>query len=135
MKRTYRDDLLYPELSYQIIGVLFEVSNTLGHGFQEKDFQKAIVTLFKKLGIKFNEQVLVKIKINDTVIRKGKLDFIVDDKIILEIKKGEKFLKDNIDQTYRYLKMTGLKLGILANFTSKGLMYKRIVNIRNSLNS
>jgi len=77
----------------------------------------------------------VEIKIGDTIIRKGKSDFIVDDKIILEIKRGEKFLKDNIDQTYRYLKMTGLKLGILANFTSKGLMYKRIVNIRNSKNS
>ena len=65
-------------------------------------------------------------------VKKGYAYFIIDEKIILEIKKGDSFRKNNIDQLYSYLKMTGLKLGILANFTSKGLLYKRIVNIRNS---
>lgn len=65
------------------------------------------------------------------MIAKGYADFIIDGKIILEIKKGDSFRKSNIDQLHSYLKMTGLKLGILANFMSKGLLHKRIVNIRN----
>ena len=131
-KRVIKGDLLYPELSYQLIGILFDVHNTLGYGYLEKYYQKAIAALFKKLKIPYREQVLVEIKVGDEVIAKGYADFIIDEKIILEIKKGDSFRKNNIDQLYSYLKMTGLKLGILANFTSKGLLYKRIVNIRNS---
>ncbi|MEK6615499.1 MAG: GxxExxY protein [Bacteroidota bacterium] len=132
MKKILKDDLLYLELSYQIVGILFEVYNTLGYGYQEKYYQKAISALLKKLKINFREQVLVEIKIGDEIIAKGYADFIIDEKIILEIKKGDSFRKNNIDQIHSYLKMTGLQLGILANFTSKGLLYKRIVNIRNS---
>ena len=131
-KRVIKGDLLYPELSYQLIGILFDVHNTLGYGYLEKYYQKAIAALFKKLKIPYREQVLVEIKVGDEVIAKGYADFMIDEKIILEIKKGDSFRKNNIDQLYSYLKMTGLKLGILANFTSKGLLYKRIVNIRNS---
>jgi len=131
-KRVTRSDLLFPELSYQLIGALFDVHNTLGSGYQEKYYQKAIAALLKKLKIPFREQVLVEIKVGDELIAKGYADFLIDEKIILEIKKGDSFRKNNIDQLHSYLKMTGLKLGILANFTSKGLLYKRIVNIRNS---
>ncbi|OFY87907.1 MAG: hypothetical protein A3F72_03160 [Bacteroidetes bacterium RIFCSPLOWO2_12_FULL_35_15] len=124
--------MLYPELSFQVVGVLFEVSNTLGYGYLEKYYQKAIAALLKKSNINFKEQVKVEVIIGDEIIAEGRADFIIDEKIILEIKKGDSFRKDNIDQLHSYLKMTGMELGILANFTSKGLLYKRIVNIRNS---
>ena len=132
VKKLLNEKLLFPELSYQIVGVLFEVHNTLGYGYQEKYYQKAISALLAKLKIDFKEQVLVEIKIGDQIIAKGYADFIIDGKIILEIKKGDSFRKNNIDQVFSYLKMTGLELGILANFTSKGVLSKRIVNIRNS---
>jgi len=127
-----KENLLYPELSFQVVGVLFEVSNTLGYGYLEKYYQKAIAALLKKSNINFKEQVKVEVIIGDEIIAEGRADFIIDEKIILEIKKGDSFRKDNIDQLHSYLKMTGMELGILANFTSKGLLYKRIVNIRNS---
>ena len=130
-KKLIKKDLLYPELSYQIIGILFEVYNTLGYGYKEKYYQASITALLKSLGVKFKEQVLVEIKMGGEAIAKGFADFIIEEKIIVEIKKGDSFRKDNIDQVSSYLKMTGLQLGILANFTSKGLLYKRIVNIRN----
>jgi GxxExxY protein len=132
-KKIIKKDLLYPELSYQIIGILFEVYNTLGYGYKEKYYQASIAALLKSLGLKFKEQVSVEIKMGGAAIAKGLADFIIEEKIILEIKKGDSFRKDNIDQVNSYLKMTGLQLGILANFTSKGLLYKRIVNIRNSI--
>jgi len=132
MNKIIREDLLYPELSFQIVGILYEVSNTLGYGYLEKYYQKAIAALLKKSMIEFKEQVKVKVKIGGEIVAEGRADFIIADKIILEIKKGDSFRKNNIDQLHSYLKMTGIKLGILANFTSKGLLSKRIVNIRNS---
>lgn len=58
------------------------------------------------------------------------LDFLIENKIVLELKKGDRFSKKDIEQVYAYLKVTGLKLGIIANFTGKGVKFKRIVNIK-----
>jgi len=124
-----RKDLLYPELSYQIIGILFDVSNDMGYGYQEKYYQKAVSEKLKESNINFKEQFPINIVFNDNRIGRYFLDFLIEDKIILEIKKMDKFLKGNIDQTYAYLKSTNLKLGILANFTKKGIQYKRIINL------
>lgn len=124
-----REDLLYPELSYQIIGVLFEVYNKLGPGYQERYYYQAIQAAFKELNLPYQAQVKIKILFKGEEIYRF-VDFIIDNKIILEIKKGERFLKNNIDQVYSYLKATGLKLGILANFTSQGIQFKRIVNLK-----
>src|SRR3990172_6070377 len=85
-KRVRKSELLFPELSYQLVGVLFDVHNTLGYGYQEKYYQKAIAASLKKIQIPFREQVLVEIKAGDEVIAKGYADFIIDERIILEVK-------------------------------------------------
>jgi len=123
-----RKDILYPDLSYRIIGILFEVYNNLGPGYLERYYQKAIASLLETAKISFQEQASIKVKIRYKEITKGIIDFIIEDKIILEIKKGDRIFKSNIDQIYSYLKATGLKLGIIANFTRKGLEFKRIIN-------
>lgn len=110
VQQLIRKDILYPELSYQIIGILFDISNSSGYGYQEKYYQRAISKLLRDTNMRFREQVPTSVM----------------------IKKGERFLKQNIDQLHSYLKATGLELGILANFTQRGLQFKRIVNIRNS---
>jgi len=128
-KELKRKDLLYPDLSYQIIGILFEVYNKLEYGYQEKYYQKAISSCLKRTNLSFREQVPIKISFQDSEIGKYFADFEIGNKIILEIKKDDKFSKHNIDQIYAYLKATGLKLGILANFTQRGLQFKRIINL------
>jgi len=65
----------------------------------------------------------------EEVIGKYYFDFLIEDKIVLELKRGDYFSKQDIEQIYRYLKINNLKLGILARFSSKGLLFKRIVNI------
>ena len=132
MNQLKRKDLLYPELSYKVIGILFDAYNTMGYKYQERYYQRAIANLFEEVGLHYQEQVLVKLVIHHKVVANGFIDFIVEEKIAIEIKRGERFLKQNIDQLYSYLKLTGIKLGILANFTSRGLQFKRIVNINNS---
>ncbi len=125
-----RNDIIYPELSYKLIGILFEIYNELGYGYQEKYYQKAIIKTFEEIGVKFKEQLPCKIKFKERNIGTYFLDFLIEDKIVLEIKRGEYFPKSNLNQVYGYLKATGLKLGIIVNFTSKGLRFKRILNIK-----
>jgi GxxExxY protein len=124
-----RKDLVYPELSYQIIGILFEVFKQLGGGYQEKYYQRAIALELRRCKLKYREQVSMPLNYKDERIGKYFLDFLIEDKIILEIKKDKNFSRKNIEQVVGYLRAFNLKLGILANFTSQGLKFKRIVNI------
>lgn len=129
MEKTIRKDLLYPDLSYKIIGVLFDVYNDLGYGYQEKYYEKAIAKAFEQAGLKYKEQLHVPFKFKEYKIGDYYLDFLVEDKIVVELKKGDRFSKKNIEQVYAYLKAKDLKLGILAQFSTNGLKFKRIVNI------
>lgn len=121
--------LVYPELSYKIVGILFDVYNNLGFGYQEKYYQKAVALEFKRAGLKFVEQVSLPIKFKDCKIGRYFLDFLVENKIIVEIKRHNKFYKKDIEQVYSYLKHFNLKLGILASFTKNGVYFKRVINI------
>jgi len=128
VKKNDRSKIIFPKLSYKIVGVLFEVYNHLGPGFQEKHYQRAIVRELKKEKMPFKEQVYSPLIYKEENIGSQFIDFLIDNKIILEIKKGDRFSKNNIDQILNYLKTKKLKLGIIANFGSKELKFKRIIN-------
>ena len=124
-----RKDLLYPELSYMIVGSAFDVHNELGSGHSEKYYQKALAESFLKKNIKFKEQVNYPMVYGNKIVGRKFLDFLVEDKIVVEIKKGDRFSKSHIDQVLGYLKMSDLKLAILINFGNNGVSQKRIINI------
>jgi len=124
------EKIVYKELSYEIVGILYEVYNELGYGFKEIYYEKAIKKCFVEKGIKFKEQIPFKLSFKGEVVGTFYLDFLVDDKIILELKKGNYFSKKNIEQVNEYLKITGKKLAIIANFTPSGVNCKRIINIK-----
>ena len=123
-----KNDLLYPELSFRINGVLFEVYRQMGGGHHEKYYQKAVVLGLLKEKIKFREQVYVPLKFNDKIVGKYFLDFLIEDKIILELKRGKMIPILNLKQTKQYLSTLNLKLGIVASFTQEGVVIKRIIN-------
>ncbi|KKW00862.1 MAG: hypothetical protein A2898_00145 [Candidatus Kerfeldbacteria bacterium RIFCSPLOWO2_01_FULL_48_11] len=129
MKYIERKDLVYPKLSYQLIGILFDVYNELGYGYQEKYYQRAVAIRLRGIGIPFTEQVRVNLKFDKKHLGHYFLDFLIEKKIILELKRGNRFSKKDIEQVYAYLKATKLQLGIIANFTSSGVTYKRILNL------
>lgn len=79
-KLLKRQDLIHPELSYKIIGILFEAYNDLGHGLQEKYYQRAVALRLKQVGIKFLQQVKVNLKFKNNNIGNYFLDFLIDDK-------------------------------------------------------
>jgi GxxExxY protein len=121
---------IYSELSYKIIGALFEVYNTLGHGHPEKTYQRAVAVALKKAGLKFVEQLYVPVVFGGKVVGKNYFDFLIEDKIVLEIKRGDYFVKAHIEQVYQYLISKNLKLGILAYFAPRTVHIKRVVNLR-----
>jgi len=124
-----RNDLVYPELSYEIVGCAYEVWDELGSGHLEKIYQKSLAIVLRTKNIKFQEQVYYSLKFRNEIVGKGFLDFLIDDKIIVELKKEGNFSKTHIEQVLNYLKLSDLKLGILINFTKEGIKFKRIINI------
>lgn len=126
---VHKKDLLYPELSYQIIGCAYDVFNELGFGHPEKIYQRAMSESLKGKNLKIREQVYFPVKFKDKIVGKMFFDFLVDDKVIIELKKEPRFSKQNIDQVNQYLRTTGYKLALLINFSSNSVVYKRLVNI------
>ncbi len=123
-----RNDLIYPELSYKIIGCAFDVYNSLGGGHHEKYYQRALAEMFKEKGLNTTQQVYYPLAFNGKIVGKNFLDFLVENKLIVEIKKGNNFSKKHIDQVLEYLKNSKIKLAILINFGLNEVSFKRIVN-------
>lgn len=123
-------EIIYADISYKIIGILYDVYNEVGFGHKEQYYQNALKIAFQDNKLNFREQVPVSLKYRESKVGQYYLDFLIEDKIILEIKKDNTFKKTNIDQIYSYLKSTNLKLGLLVNFTRGGVKVKRIINIK-----
>jgi len=126
-----KQDLIYPELSYQLVGLAYNVFNELGHGHLEKIYQKAYAKELKEAGIVFKEQAPNQVIYKEEVIGNNYLDFLIEEKVIIELKRSDFYSKKYIDQVSNYIKVSNLKLAILINFTTNGVRIKRIVNETN----
>ncbi|TSC75985.1 MAG: hypothetical protein G01um101430_155 [Parcubacteria group bacterium Gr01-1014_30] len=124
-----RNDLIYPKLCYQIIGILFEIYRQLGSDYQEKYYQRAVAVELKNCGLRYKEQVAAPLIYKRKGIGGYFLDFVIENQVVLEFKKGNKFPRRHIEQVYAYLKASGSKLGIMVNFTKEGVKFKRVVNL------
>lgn len=123
-----RNDLLYPDLSYKINGVLFDVHNAIGGAVPEKYIQKAVATGLRNKGIAFEEQYYVPLTFEGEHIGKYYLDFLVEECLVLELKRGKYVPKAVFSQTLGYLDALNLKLAIVAGFAYDAVVLKRIVN-------
>ena len=108
--------LEYEKISYQIRGLIFEVYNTLGPGFKETIYHNALTEEFKKKGLPFEDKKKIRIEYKGKVVGVYEPDFIVEDKIIIEIKSVENMPKIFEKQLYSYLKSAHYKVGLLVNF-------------------
>jgi len=121
-KGGVQTNFLYPELSYEIRGTLFDVHNELGGGHKEKYYQKA-------KNISFVEQYYVPVKFQNEIIVKYYLDFLIENKIVLELKRGRYTSLGVINQTKQYLKALNLQLAIIGCFATDAVITKRILNL------
>lgn len=120
-------ELIYPELSYRIVGLLYKIYNRLGGGYQEKVYQQALRNELLLNELHFLEQVRTDINYGRKTIGRYYLDFIVDHKIVLELKVAPRFYAKDIMQVLNYLRSSGLELGILASLNRNNIFYKRIL--------
>lgn len=126
--KTPASKVLYPELSYQIMNIIYEVHNQLGPGFTEDIYEKAVIYELQ------NRQILFEAQVNIDVIYKGqnlgtyRLDLVIDRKIILELKAVSDLNDVYKQQLLSYLRATNLRLGILINFGAAKIQSFRIVN-------
>ena len=121
-------EILYKEESYQIMGVLFDVHSNLGGGFSEIVYKDALEYEFKSLNMTYEREKEYCVNYKSIVLNhKFYADFVLFDKIILEIKSSKNLHPKYYSQCLNYLKVSGNKLAILANFNATSLEYKRII--------
>lgn len=121
-------NLLYKEESYKVIGAAIEVHKELGAGFLESVYQEAFELELQKQIIPYEREKLLNIFYRKQKLKKRfSVDFVCYDKIVVELKALGSLNADHEAQVLNYLKSSGLKLGLLLNFGSKSLQYKRLV--------
>ncbi len=122
-------DLKHSELTKQIIGASFEVHNFLGNGFQEVIYQRALAIEFEKAGLSFEREIEQQIfyKDGEYPIGTRRADFVVDQKVMVEIKAVSELNDVHLAQALNYLKAYRLEIGLLINFGAKSVEYKRLI--------
>ena len=133
MNTDKHEKLLYKELSYQIQGAAIEVRKNFGSGLKEVIYQSAFAEELKSRNIQFEKEKSIQIFSPKTrkLIGSYRPDFIIDGKILVEIKAVEKIPKMFIDQLYSYLRNSKYELGYFINFVSPRLYIKRIIYTNN----
>ena len=121
-------EILYPELSYKIVGCAFEVFNEIGGGHKELTYHKALKVAFENALLKYEENLYWPIKFKSVVVEKGFFDFLVEEKIVVELKSRDNFLKKDFEQLTNCLNNSKQKLGILIAFGTEKVIYKRVLN-------
>lgn len=116
MKRV--DNFLYEDLTYQIRGCVFEVYKELGNGHKEKVYQEALGAELQNKGIKFEREKRISVFYKNKKVGVYVPDFLVANKVVVEIKAKPFLHKQDIHQFWQYLKGTDYKLGLLINFGS-----------------
>ena len=126
--------ILYKDLSYKVVGCFYNVFNELGPAHKEQIYHKALCIEFKDEGIIFYDNKKLRVKYKNQDIGIYQPDFIVDDKIIVEIKSLLQMPNVFDKQLYYYLRGTKYNLGYLVNFGSEKLEIKRRIYDKNKAN-
>jgi len=122
-------DLIYKEEAYETVGICMEVHNELGPNLLEIVYKEAIEWELDNRFIHYEREKEFPVYYKKHLLRKKfNADFIVYDKIILEIKARESISNEDIAQTINYLKLSGCQLGLIVNFGRSKLEIKRLLN-------
>lgn len=131
-KRTYSDmpqgGIVFADLSYQITGLFLETQKRLGRFARERQYADYLEILLKREGISYSRESVVVVAIGPETMKSNRCDFVIDGKLLVEVKTVPYLSKRDYYQTMRYLRAANLRLGLLVNFRSEYLKPKRILN-------
>jgi GxxExxY protein len=122
-------ELLHKEITGKILGCAFDVHSFLGNGFQEVIYQRALSIEFKAANLSFKRELEMPIYYKNSNQRIGlrRVDFLVEDKVLVEIKAVSALQDVHLAQILNYIKVYKLGIGLLINFGSKSIEYKRVI--------
>lgn len=120
-------NLLYEELTYKVRGCIFNVYNELGYGHKEQVYQKALKKEFEEKNIPYKKEANLSVTYKGEAVGNYRPDFVIDNKIIIELKAVEFMPKMFETQLLHYLKATNFQLGFLVNFGAPKLLIKRLI--------
>ncbi len=118
----------YSELTGNIIGCAMEVHNVLGNGFQELIYQRALADEFQSQNLPFESEFAMKVVYKNKCIGTRRVDFLIDNKIGVEIKATTKLENAHLAQAINYLEAYNLEIGLLINFGNTRLEFHRVEN-------
>ena len=116
------------ELSDEVIGAAYEVSNVLGAGFLEKVYRDALREELRQRGIDAKAEQTLKVRYKGVVVGDYSVDLLVEQELIVELKCVDVIVDDHLAQCLNYLKATGAPLGLMINFQRPRVEVKRVVN-------
>ena len=126
MDADKKDDFLYADQTHAIIGCAFEVLNEIGHGLHEKIYENALVVEFELRDITYSQQPECDAIYKTVEIGKYVPDLTCFDKIVVDTKTIEKITENERGKMLNYLKVTGLKVGLIINFKHARLEWLRV---------
>jgi GxxExxY protein len=124
----------YEALTHKIIGCAMKVHSTLGNGFQEVIYQRALAIEMQKNKLEFQKEMEMKIFYEGIDIGTRRVDFFVAEFIMVELKAVIRLEDVHLAQAMNYCKSYNLPIGLLINFGSKSLEYKRVYNVNHTEN-
>lgn len=128
MQMTSRRTVIYPELCYQIYGLCYDIHNIMGSIYAEKQYQDAFEAKLISTKLLYEREKDLLFDFSDTKIKGNKVDFVVENKIVVDLKTKKYITREDFRQMLRYLKSGKYKLGLIINFGRTKVDIKRIVN-------
>ena len=125
-----KSEYKYSDLTEKIIGCCMKVHNTLGNGFQEVIYQRALAIEFDKINVQFERELEMPIFYDDKNIGTRRVDFLIDEKVLLELKAVTTLENVHLAQALNYIEAFKLEIGLLINFGNTKLEFKRLIKTK-----
>ena len=132
MKTMIKEGYKYSDITQKIIGCAMEVHRTLGNGFQEVIYQRALAIEMESQGLRFSREHEMDIFYKDQKVGNRRVDFFVEGKIMVELKAIIQLEDVHLAQAINYLEAYNMEVGLLINFGNTSLQFKRVMkNVKN----
>ena len=116
----------HSDVTGKILEAFFTVYRTLGYGFSEKVYENALAIEMSRLGLKFQQQLPITVFYLSNVVGEFVADFLVEDKVMLELKAVQELAQEHEAQLLNYLKATTIEVGLLLNFGPKAQHIRKV---------